>query len=221
MATFSDIQGAVRFRLGARTDLSSGDGLTALNLWINAAQQELAHMLRFPGIERNDTSMVTSSADRFVNLPSDAYAVLSVYDSTHSFMLDPFEGGWHEYERQVSTTTTTQPTKWLHFENRIYFKDPPSGAFNLRVGLWINPPTLVNPGDTPVLPPIWHEAITLLATRSGWRALGDDRRADLLEQGEFASFLARVQTPKAVESHVPKRRGLRVRRFITKPHLGI
>ena len=221
MASFSDIQAAVRFRLGARTDLSSGDGLIALNVWINDAQQQLAHMLHFPGIEREDTSMTTSATDRFVTLPSDAYAVLSVYDVTHSYMLDPFEGGWHEYERRVSTTTTSQPTKWLHFEDRIYLKDPPNGAFSLRVGLWIHPPQLVDPGDAPVLPPTWHEAITILAARNGWRALGDDRRADLIEQGEFASFIARTRTPKAVEHNVPKRRGLRVRRFITHPHKGI
>lgn len=220
MATWQQISDSVRFRLGNRTDLSSGVGLTNLEDWINAAIREIAHMHRFPQQE-TEATVTTNSVDRFVPLPADTYAILTVRDLTNNRPLTPLEGDWHEYERR-DTSVPGRPTKWLRFGNNLYFYLPPDAAYNMRLGIWKEPPAISSaaPVDEPALPEVWHDGVKILATRNGWRALGDDRRAELIETGEWARFATLVKTPHGAERNNPQRRGLRVRHYINQQHKG-
>lgn len=215
------LRSTVRYRLNNRDDLTAGDGLTALDFWINEAYREICHTTRFTELESENTSLTTSSTLRYVALPTDVYAVLNVFDVTNSTQLDPFEGGIQEYERQNAGGITGFPTKWLTHANRIYFHVPPNGAFSLRVQLWNEPATLSATTDTPVIPAVWHDAIVILATRNGWRGIGDDTRAALIEGGEWAAFMQRISTPRAIQGQLAKRRGLKLRLNIRWPHKGI
>lgn len=222
MAILSEIQSSVRFGLGSRSDLLAGDGLSALNGWINAAQREICHRFRFSELEREDTSLVTNASDRFVSIPGNVYAVLSVYDATNSRLLDPFPGGYPEYERAVSSTIRTRPTEWLRFANRIYFKDPPDNAYSLRCGFWVEPDILgADLSASPIIPEVWHDGIKILAKRNGWRDLGDDRRAQAIVSEEWQPFLSWVRSPMGIEMNNAKRRGLKFRRNWHHQHMGV
>lgn len=217
------IRSHVRYRVGARGDVATGDGLSAINGWINAANREIAHSTRFHELEGEGT-VSTANGVRTVAIPIAAagnavYAVLSVYDTTNAALLDPFVGTFQEYERTIGTTTN-RPSEWLHFSNAIYLKPTPNAVLVLRAGLWLEPLELVDDTDTPEIPAVWHDGIEILATRNGWRALGDDERALAIERGEWASFLRRVRTPIGIEAHVPKRRGARMRQRIVDHRIG-
>jgi hypothetical protein len=218
MANLGQIQTAVRYRLGDRSDLSTTDGLVLLTRWANEAQREICHAFRFPQQE-DEITLSTNATNRFVTLPATTYAVLTVRDTTNNRSLVPLEGGWHEYERR-DTTVRGAPSKWLHFKDRLYLYLPANGVYTLNVGIWKEPTDMVNIEDSPSVPVIWHDAVKILATRNGWRDLGDDRRAELIESGEWLRFINTVRTPSGIESTNPKRRGLRVRHYIMRTHEG-
>lgn len=221
MSDLTTLRAGVRYRLGNRTDLTTGDGLTALDRWINAAYQEICHTFRFTELESEDTSLTMSTSLAYVAVPSNVYAVLSVTDTTASQHLDPFEGDFAEYERRRITLTAANPTRYLIYANRIYFHPIPSAANVLRCGFWLEVTPLSAVTESPIIPSLWHDGIIILATRNGWRDLGDDTRAQLIETGEWLAFTARVRTPRAIEAMLAKRRGLRVRRFIRTRHKGV
>lgn len=222
--TLADLRTQVRIRLGgsSRQDLISGDGLTALDYWINFAVRELAHTFRFPQLERLDSSRTTSTADAFVSIPSDAYAIRTVFDITNAVYLRPLPGGFEEYERtRVLSSDQGRPTHWVRQASSIYFKPRPNGAYGLRMLVQDEPATLAAPGDIPIIPEVWHDAIMLLAVRNGWNALDETSRATAVEQGEYRAFLTRVRLPQAIESHTRRPRGIRAWRGIRDRRLGI
>ena len=114
MSSLSDLRSRVRYRLGQLTDLTSGDGLTALDSWINDAYSELVHTVKFHEFESEQT-LVTVASTRTIALASNIYAVLSVVNVTSNAGLDPFAGTFAEYDRTVGTSTG-KPREWLHFE---------------------------------------------------------------------------------------------------------
>jgi len=218
--TLAEMRTQIRYRVGRRSDLTSGDGLTVANYCINRAQRQITHTFRFSELEAENTSRTTVNNVDTVAVPTPAYAVLSVFDVTNTLFLRPLPGGWESYERTRSTSTA-HPTQWLRFADLIYFRPRPNGAFNLRMGIQTEPADLTVDGDQPVIPPVWHDGIIILATIHLWRSIDEDERADALERGEWRSFLSQVRTPKALESHVSKVRGLRVQRYLSNRDVGI
>ena len=223
--TLAEMQTVLRWSLGGTlaSQHSSGDGLTVLNYWINYAYRRLCNIIDLPALERLDTSMTTASGVASVTLPTDTYAVLTFYDVTNSHYIHPLNGGWEEYERQgvIIGSTSTNLTHWTRFGNSAYFKPRPAGAYALRAKLKIEPPLLSAAGSTPIIPPIWHDGIVILAKAKGWRDNGDDSRANAILAGEWREFMSGIRTPRAVEGYTRRGRGIRVKHNISDRTLGI
>ena len=220
--TLQQLRDYVRYRVGQRTDLTTGTGLTNLDIWINTAKQEIEHSIRFTELEEELNLPTATANQRYIDLSltSGIYAILSIYDVTNARQLDPFDGDYAAYERQFPTTYS-RASSWLHFADRLYLTPGPDSADVFRAGIWRETADLTAVGESPVIPGVWHEAVAILALRNAWRALDEDARASAVERGEYASFIRRVRTPKAIESHNSHRRGVRVNRAIRNPRFGV
>ena len=201
---------------------SSGDGLTVLDYWINFAYRQLANALDLPALERLDTTMSTVATQAFVNLPADTYAVLTFYDVTNSHYIHPLTGGWEEYERQgvIIGATSANLTDWTRLANQAYFKPRPTGVYQLRAKLKVEPAALSDAAASPIIPTIYHDGILILAKSKGWRDNGDDTKANAVLQGEYRAFLAQTRAPRTVEGYTRRGRGIRVRHSIVDRTLG-
>lgn len=222
MADLTTLRLKVRYRLGNRDDLTTGDGLTLLDEWINDAYEEIAHSVHFHVFE-SEATLATVVGERRISLASQSpviYAILSAHDVTNDRNLDRFSGGFNEYERVVGVTNG-DPIEYLHYGTFFYMRPPPSAIISIRLGVRIEVTRLTTPGSSPLLPIVWHRGIEILAARNGWRGLGDDARAAAIEQNEWRSFRATVRTPRAIEAYSPRRRGVRTRMLLRDRAMGV
>jgi hypothetical protein len=220
--TLEQMQAEIRFRLGGtrRSDLQSGDGLTALNNWIDFAYRSLVHTIRFPQFERLDTTQSTSVSNAYITIPTGIYNIFTIFDITNANYIEPLPGGWEEYERRgVLSANAGKPSRWTRLNNLVYFEPRPDAVYALRL-FALDEPSLIAPGTEPVIPEVWHMGIVFRAVAEGWIAYDEpEKSASAMKQ--YAQHLGSTRTQRGVESHGRRSRGIKVFTGATNPRLGV
>jgi len=218
--TLAEIRAQVRYRVGQRADLQTNDGLTSLDYSINAAYDEITHNFRFTELERLDLGQSAAQGDESIPVPTNAYAVLTVFNTTDSLRLQPLVGGWEARERNFSTTQV-RPDRWVRFADALFFKQPADATYNFRIAVQDSPTELTAASASPVIPRVWHRGIIILAVRNMWNGLDEEDRADRIMRAEWPVFRNSVRTAKAIEEYSKKPRGLRVERRFKNRRIGV
>ncbi len=174
----SQLQGSVYARMG----LDANDGLIApatINGFINESNHIIEQESDWPWLEVQET--ITMTAGTATYTPGGT-ATPNLWLRTRFISNDFGEVvEWYSYESLLDrwrNTTTGKPIEWAMYGDTIHFAPVPDSAYAYTHYYQRMEPDLVNPLDTPIMPPTYHNAIIEYASYLGFRASRETDRAN-------------------------------------------
>ncbi len=199
---------ATQFNQG-RTDPT----LSEVSRYANIAQGLVAAQDQYRSLESVFAFSILSNTTT-VALPSDFYAVKSMSLSTGSSL------GWSQTLLPTSPEIITSygtyqaiPRMYSLYGNRLLIAPPSDSTYSGAMRYQTEVPTLVNPGDVPVLRKDYHYAIAL-KTAELVSASRNDYEQESANLNRYVMYMATIPNDRALEQRdkllggsVPKWRG--------------
>ena len=176
----SDMRDELLLRLGNVTSLNS----TRLTLLINLAYKDVAMSYEFPQLKQMVTASLQQN-DWLISLPSDCFAIYSVKNQTNGgkivkssdIVLDNLAPG-----------STGPPEAYRRIGNMLELWPPLDQAYTILLTYCRYFNDLSQTTDSPLISPVYHEAILMKATAKGFRALFEYQKAREVDN-EFVAFM--------------------------------
>jgi hypothetical protein len=171
--TYTNFQNYLKLEIYQRTDLETPTDYYAT--WINQAYINLATRkdLYFPEMEKISLAQ-TADGTAYVEAPSDALFVRTVFDDTSTVKLKKIS--WLNYIKKTDRADTTAedaPTKWTHAgggtgRGRLYLYQTPDATYDLSIYYRAVPSRLSGGTNKTAIGQEWDEIILKLAV---WQTL--------------------------------------------------
>ena len=202
--TLATFRTRLKRKLLNRTDISDSD----LDFWINDAYDHVSRPNVYRHREMNETQTIPLTATTTYALASDVDVVVSVFNDTQDYGLDPRD--IEEFDRR-NQTGTIRPTEYAIWETNLHLNGVPDSASvgdNLIVRYWQSITELSTDSSTTEIHRRFDEIIIAGAAWRGWDDLGNLERRD--EAGDMFAKLMR-ETPQRESMTAKIGRGHRVR----------
>lgn len=178
--TLADFRAETLADLQGRTDVTAA-GNTRLDRWINWGYLNIAQMLDLKELWASVAFSAVASQPFYLVPPALSWVKRLMLQDTNDF---PFRGG-RELEmmdeptyRNLPETSAAfgslnpiWPESYFRWARMLVLWPTPSTSFTLACDFRVRPLSLVNPTDSPILPPEYHEAIQYAALQRAWRSL--------------------------------------------------
>lgn len=145
----------------------------------------------WPWRELTSTTLTVVAATRSIALPIDAWRVLSVYNSTDTIKLWPFEGTVEQL-RQWDQTETGTPIQYRILNDLLQVYPIPTGSTVLTVEYLGRAADLSGDSDLPVFPSQYHDILVEGALADAYADDGNTSQYTL-HDGRFKELLAEMR----------------------------
>lgn len=188
---FSDIRSyaAFRFRDVGNTVVTDAQW----KLLVNTAYGDVLQALPFFPWNEAVTTLTYNANVRSVALPTDAWQVLSVFDTTDIWPMVELEGREQYLNLYPLQTEVGSPIHYRLFNNTIQIYPLPQGTTVLTVEYVAMPADLSADSDVPVIPSQWHDLLVVGAVAKAYRDDGNSEQASAYE-AEFGDMLQTLKT---------------------------
>jgi hypothetical protein len=161
--------------------------------YVNARyRQVIASAPDWPSKELRSSALSIAAGVRSVDLPTDGWRVISVWDSTNQVKLDALDGTSSAVAVWPSGDETGQSTHYRVFSNAIQVYPLPEAAINLRVEYEGKPADLSADSDVPWFPAQYHDLLVEGALADAYNDDGNLNQAKIHED-RYMTILAQLQ----------------------------
>jgi len=196
--TFTDFKNYLKLEISQRDDLESIGGVNMYGVWINSAYKNLTTRNRFWALKRNfkfpqllalDTTQSTSNGSPYIVVPTNALAVLNVFDVTNSRPLNRIKPGKYlDYTDRSDTDAEGEPTEWTRIGGYLYLHSTPDDEYDMEIEHRKIPADLSGT-ETTEIGAEWDEAILCLAAYTGFSWLHEYEKAEA-RKDEFIGLVS-------------------------------
>lgn len=201
---FSDIRtyAALRFRDTGLVIVSDTDWKSYVN---DVYDDMLTRCTWFPWNEASSTLTVTA-ASRSVNLPTDVWQILAVWDTVNFLPLTPLEGRVQVYQLYPQQTEIGVAQNYRVFDNKLEVYPLPQNDTPYIVEYVKRPAALAADSDVPVFPAQYHGTIAAGAVAMAYRDDGNLQMAGAFDQeyeDEVKRMLVDLMQPRQERYYQP------------------
>lgn len=180
--TFAVFKTDLLLELGQRDDLDSYTGGFVNAAYMKICTQDrfwgLRKSFNFPELDASDTSQATTDGTAYVDVPSDALLIYTVFDETNNTKLKNIsKRRYWSYDDRDTATAEGEPTEWVRIGDYIYLYPTPDDEYDLDI-LYRKRPTLLTGTGATVLGDEWDEIILQTAVIIAHMKLGEFDKAE-------------------------------------------
>lgn len=205
--TLASLQATMSLELGDRDDYDA----TRAAGWINKAYQQLAGMVDVNELMASFSGSLVVGQPLYL-LPSVAQVIgVSIIDATTyregGIPLEMTDRDSYRAYRDLDG----EPLLYFRYNQLLVFYPTPLNIRTYSADVKVRPQPLVDPTDSPILPPEMHDALSLFAISRAMRALRDYKGAQLAYNDGLSSLRSLInneaEESASMDSHfVPVRR---------------
>lgn len=174
-------------------------GSSRVDQFINDGYQYVCAQTNYTGDEATFDFSTAAGVATYPQ-PSDVSDIRSLRITSRYHELTPV--GLRQVDR--SAPSPGAPTSYAQNGANFQLWPVPDGVYSMECRYWKIPALLVAPGDTPIIPPMWHWLLWTWATAQAFRAEDDVQRAGAWDQ-RFSKGLADFVSSVKFTSDMPTR----------------
>jgi hypothetical protein len=196
-AARSTMRTRLKYRMSNRSDLTNAQ----LDAWLDAGLLDLTSRIRSRQQESTDATKTFTIGANTVTMPTTMIAVLDIRNTTLDQPLDYTE--WTKYRKLKITSGT--PRIWSVWGTTLYFDKNATAADALSMFGIILPTWAAADASVPAIDDQLEYGIELLAAAHGFRDIGEETKAGLIENplqpgvGQFWAWVRANRLPRLLQ----------------------
>jgi len=179
--TYTEFQSELIFELGNRTDLDSYKTGWVNTAYLNFCSRKKvgAKELFLPELDDADETKSTVDGQQWVQKPSDALFIHTVWDETNDNKLSYKSPRWYWAQTgRKDTNSEAKPDNWIPYGSKVYLYKTPDAAYDLEIPYRRRPTLMSGTVTTTEIGAEWDEPILKLALIIALRKLRQYNRAN-------------------------------------------